>query len=86
MAKYLLLIVILLLAGCASTEPTDTRAPTPALTATATSEPTEVPEISPIGDQEIVFWNDRTGNDEIFVVNSDGSDLLQVSHLVKSDE
>jgi hypothetical protein len=45
-----------------------------------------VPEISPIGDQDIVFSADMTGDDEIYVMNSDGTNLSQVTHYPKTDE
>jgi len=95
--KKCLVVVALVAAACsppvAAPAVTGTEIPIamPLSTETEATEPTETaelspPELSPIGDQAIVFSSDATGDDEIYVVNIDGSELLQVTHLPGTDD
>lgn len=59
---------------------------TPLVTLAATEVPTPFEGLSAIGDQKIVFSSDASGNDEIYAVNLDGSELLQVTHYPETSE
>jgi hypothetical protein len=94
MRKKLLIgsLLILLVSGCqTAASPTVAETSEPTNTPLPTKDVTPTPVIllsglSPIGEQVIVFSSDVTGDDEIYVINSDGSELLQVTHLPNTDE
>jgi Tol biopolymer transport system component/serine/threonine protein kinase len=74
--------------------PTGSPEPTvPPPTATRTPRPTETPEptlpppspTASVGGNRVGFVSDRTGNDEIFVVNVDGSGLTQLTDNPAAD-
>jgi Tol biopolymer transport system component/serine/threonine protein kinase len=63
-----------------------------AMTATALSIPTETPTITPEpsptpvgGGRRITFTSDRNGNFEIYLINNDGSELLQLTDNPATD-
>jgi Tol biopolymer transport system component len=58
--------------ACGTPEPTATPAPT--------ATPTPLPPLTGAGGGVIAFASDRDGNDEIFVMNLDGTDQRQLTH------
>ncbi len=98
---FLLLIVMSILASCASVEPTEappttsipptvTAKETPTLlqpTATATEphRPTATPTSPPSDDDELIFSSERDGNPEIYTMKVDGSELQRLTENPERD-
>lgn len=57
----------------------------PSTTLTAIVTPTKLPPLSGSGGGVIAFFSDRDGNDEIYVMNADGSDQRNLTHHPASD-
>lgn len=87
------MLVLTLLAGCGKAEstetaalPTDTPSPTntpmPPIGASAASE--AQPPLS--SSRVIAFFSDRDGNEEIYIMNADGSDQKRLTHNDAEDE
>ena len=75
-----LVIILMLLVrpgGLITLTPTPTPSMTPTLTPTSTSEPQPYCQIA--------FMSDRDGDNEIYVMNSDGSDVRQLTSNTKSE-
>jgi Tol biopolymer transport system component len=64
-----------------------TESPTPALTSTSTPTDTPLPSPSPVPDltDAIVFVSDRDGNEEIYRMNSNGSDVTRLTDNQQRD-
>jgi tol-pal system beta propeller repeat protein TolB len=87
----LLLLAVLLLAGCASATPPPptatatsppTNTPTPEPTPTKTPRPSPTPEPTPLGGAvRLAFASNRDGDYDIYSMNTDGSSLEQLTNL-----
>ncbi len=51
---------------------------------TNTQESEGHPHFSPDG-TKIVFWSERTGNRDVWIMNADGSDQIQLTHNQAND-
>ncbi len=69
-------ISLTIAAACSAPEPTATPASTPS--------PTSLPAMSGSGGGVIAFVSDRDGNDEIFLMNADGTDQRQLTRTATS--
>ncbi|MBI3151738.1 MAG: PD40 domain-containing protein [Chloroflexi bacterium] len=93
MKKLQIVFLFVLLAGCSSSQivsPTVTPGiaqtpslfPTQTLTPTSTSIPTPIPTAIGGGAGKIAFTSERDGVSEIYVMNSDGSNLIRLANNI----
>jgi serine/threonine protein kinase len=59
--------------------PTDTEVPTATFTPTETPTPSPIPTLMGGGGGQIAFASDRTGTVQIYLINADGTDIVQVT-------
>ncbi len=59
--------------------PTDTEIPTATVTQTETPTPSPMPTSMGGGDGQIAFASDRTGTVQIYLINADGTNIIQVT-------
>jgi eukaryotic-like serine/threonine-protein kinase len=60
---------------------TDTQVPTAAPTLTETTTPSPVPTLMGGGAGQIAFASDRTGTAQIYLINADGTNIIQITDL-----